>query len=304
MAENGSNILNFARQNAASEIDYMNQWSLRTEILSISHRWPIIVLFILAGALSGWGAARLWPAPYQTTSEMYVGLDVYRWASDPNVIRFTGGVAFNFPDDYKNWQMANLNVIIQTDDVKKEVLRRLRGRESYWLDVNREQLGEMMDVYWRNAGKWRLVINNPQPQHASQAIEVWQQVAIELIQNAIYHARNTMLFDIQLQSIAAQQTRTDISLAAQQEALQQFDQWQTQLSQMTAYQPVADSPRAQLQAIAAANAADTPGWASLLDKLSRSRRPPSSFPKLGHRSPGPPSGRDPAIPANLRTVGN
>ncbi len=255
----------------------MNQWSLRTEILSITHRWPIIVLFILAGSLVGWGASRLWRSPFQATSELYVGLDVYRWAQDPNVLRFTGGVAFNYPDDYKNWQMANLNVIILTDDVKKEVLRRLRERDSYWSDVNREQLSDMMDVYWRNAGKWRLVINNPEPKYALQAVEIWQQVAIELIQTSIFHARNTMLFDIQLQSIAAQQTQTNTTLTAQQEALQQLDQWQGQLSQMETDQPVTEVQRSQIQAIAAANASQAPGWAALLDQLPPAGSRPAAF---------------------------
>jgi len=243
----------------------MNQWSLRTEILTITHRWPVIVVMILIGCLVGWGVARFYPSPYQATSELYVGLDVYLWARDQNVVRFTGGVSFNNPDDYKNWQMANLNVIILTDDVKKEVLRRLRERSSYWLDVNRGQLSEMMNVYWRNAGKWRLVINNPQPQHAAEAVEVWQQVALEVIHTSIFHARNTMLYDIQLQSIAAEQTQTKTDLAAQQDALGKFNQWATQLSEIPADQVVSDEQRSQLLAIASANAGETPGWTSLLN---------------------------------------
>jgi hypothetical protein len=254
----------------------MNQWSLRTEILTITHRWPIIVIFILVGSLLGWGAARISPSPYQAASELSVGIDVYRWAQDQNVIRFTGGVSFNYPDDYKNWQMANLNVIILTDDVTKEVLRRLRERDSYWLDVSREQLGEMMGVYWRNAGKWRIVINNPHPQHALQAVEVWQDVAIELIQTATFHSRNTMLFDIQLQMIAAQQTQTQVNLAAQQEQLQEIDRIQTEIALFSGDQSVPNGLHTQLQTLAAASAKDTPGWRLLLTELPK----PGSQPAL------------------------
>ncbi len=245
----------------------MDQWSLRTEILTITHRWPIIVFFIIVGSLVGWGAARIYPSPYQAAAELYVGLDVYRWAKDQNVLRFTGGVPFNFPDDYKNWQMANLNVIILTDDVKREVLRRLRERDSYWLDVSREQLSDMMEVYWRNAGRWRIVVNNPQPQHAIQAVEIWQDVSIELIQTATFHARNTMLFDIQLQSIASQQNQTQVELAAQQELLQAFGRLQTEIAQISADQAVPVDLHSQLQTLAAASAQDTPGWSILLKEL-------------------------------------
>ena len=255
----------------------MNQWSLRTEILSITHRWPVIVLFILVGSLTGWGVARLWPSPYQATSEIYVGLDPYRWAKDQNVLRFTGGVAFNYPDDYKNWQMANLNVIVLTDDVIKEVLRRLREHDSYWLDVNRQQLSEMMNVYWRNVGKWRLVINNPQPQYAIDAVNTWQQVAIELIQTSIFHARNTMLVDIQLQSIAGQKTQTETELAAQQETLKQLQSWQAQISQMPSGQTITDTQRSQLQALAAVDANDKPGWTRLLDNFPPAGSSPTTY---------------------------
>jgi hypothetical protein len=277
--DRSSNIFAFTRLTAASEIEFMNQWSLRTEILSITHRWPVIVLFILVGSLIGMGVAQIWPSPYQATVELYVGLDPYRWAKDQNVIRFTGGVAFNYPDDYKNWQMANLNVIILTDDVKREVLRRLRERDSYWSDVNRGQLSEMMDVYWRNVGKWRLVINNPQSQYAVEAVDTWQQVAIELIQTSIYHARNTMLLDIQLQSIATQQTQIETKLAAQQETLQQLQQWQSQLSQIPAGQTVSDDQRSQLQAVVAVEAGGTPGWTHLLNNFPPSGSSPAAFQK-------------------------
>jgi hypothetical protein len=255
----------------------MNQWSLRTEILTITHRWPIIVVFILAGSLIGWGVSRIYPAPYQATSEFYVGLDVYRWSQDQNVLRFTGGVSFNYPDDYKNWQMANLNVIILTDDVKREVLRRLRERDSYWLDVSREQLGEMMEVYWRNAGKWRIVINNPQPQYAIQAVEIWQDVGIELIQTATFHARNTMLLDIELQSIAAQQTQTQVELTAQQELLKVIDRMQAEIAQNPANQAVPEALLSQLQAQVAAAAKDTPGWNVLLNDLPVAGSRPAAY---------------------------
>jgi hypothetical protein len=255
----------------------MNQWSLRTEILTITHRWPIIVVFILAGSLIGWGVAQIYPSPYQASSEFYVGIDVYRWAKDQNVLQFTGGVSFNYPDDYKNWQMANLNVIMLTDDVRKEVLRRLRERDSYWLDVSREQLGDMMEVYWRNAGKWRIVINNQQPQRAIQAVEIWQDVGIELIQTATFHSRNVMLLDIQLQSIAAQQTQTQLELAAQQELIQEIERLQTEIAQLSANQAVPQALHSQLQALVAASAKDTPGWNVLLNYLPAAGSQPAAY---------------------------
>jgi len=42
------------------------------------------------------------------------------------------GVKFNNPDDYKNWQMANLNALITSEDVFSLTLDTLKEKNNSW----------------------------------------------------------------------------------------------------------------------------------------------------------------------------
>jgi hypothetical protein len=90
------------------------EWSFRDEILLITHRWPIILLFCLVGSLVGWIISFCSPSPHRATKELYVGLNVYRATEDRNAAEHAG-IQFSNPNDYKNWQMANLNSLIFMD---------------------------------------------------------------------------------------------------------------------------------------------------------------------------------------------
>src|SRR5512137_1897129 len=93
----------------------INEWSLRDEILTISHRWPLIVLFCLAGSLIGFALSYVWPSPHRATKELYVGLNIDQALEDQNAADHAK-IKFYNADDYKNWQMSSLNTLIFADD--------------------------------------------------------------------------------------------------------------------------------------------------------------------------------------------
>ncbi len=255
----------------------MRERSFRNEILAASHRWPIIVLYCLIGALIGYGVARLLPTPYSATAELYVGLDIYRWAQDPNTAKFTGGASFNYPDDYKNWQMANLNVFVQTDEVLKETLDRLRNQDPYWLGINRNQLARMVHVYWRNVGKWRLVVENNDPKKAKQAVNVWRNVVIEKVQNALFRSRETLTQDIQLQAISADQTRTVSRLTRLDTGASQLQALKETVGQQPAAQPIPELLRWQIWSWAASLAGLDPLWNGILNSFPAETAPREDY---------------------------
>ncbi len=188
-----------------------NEWSLRDEILATTHRWPVIVAFGLAGILLGLAAAFAWPAPRQATLELYVGLNVYQVAEDSSVSGVPGitDPQFRFADDYKNWQMENLNSLIYTDSLLDEVLSRLRSQDEAWLQVERAQLKEMLHGYWRNAGEWRLVAEHPDAERAAQAVTTWREVIVEQVGARVDAALESLSLDLKTratQEIQAQAT--------------------------------------------------------------------------------------------------
>jgi hypothetical protein len=218
-----------------------NQWSLREEILTLSHRWPVIILFCLAGAALGWGASRLWPSPHEATAELYVAINVYRALDDRNV-----PIKFNYADDYKNWQMANLNTMIYMDPVTQETLDRLRQQDPYWNNVTRDDLVSMLHVYWRNAGKWRLVADNSRPKYASQAVQAWRDVILEQLSTAIQASQKTMEIDNRLRSVADNQARVISGTVGLQQTSAVFKVSRQALAQQPPAQAVDEAERQKM----------------------------------------------------------
>jgi hypothetical protein len=186
----------------------MNRYeiSLREEILIATHHWHLILLFCLAGSLLGWGLSLLWPSPYRATKELNIGLNVYRAQEDHKAAQLAG-LPFINVDDYKNWQMSNLNSLIYTDVILDKTLERLRSADSYWADENREDLAASLHAYWRNAGKWRLVAEHHDPLRAAQAVAAWQDVVVEEANAAIAASRKLPQIDQQQAALIATQAQ-------------------------------------------------------------------------------------------------
>ena len=257
-----------------------NQWSLREEILTLSHRWPVIILFCLAGAALGWGVSRVWPSPHEATAELYVAINVYRALDDHNV-----PIKFNYADDYKNWQMANLNTMIYMDPVILETLNRLRQQDSYWDNVSQDDLVSMLHVYWRNAGKWRLVADNSQPKRAAQAVQAWQKVVLEQLTVAIQESQKTMEIDNQLQALAQNQANVISGTVGLQQASAAFKVSRQALAQAPSGQVVAEAERQKILAVL-----QNAGARTVVSSLS------ATFPETGSSNGQVVSWLDSAIP--------
>lgn len=239
-----------------------NEWSLRDEILVVTHRWPIILLYCLIGALLGWGISLGWSSPYRASKELYVGLDVSQASMDRNAPEHAGLVFYSI-SDYKNWQMASLNSLVFMDSVINETLERLQMLDGYWTDVAPQQLAGMLHIYWRNAGKWELVAESDNPLRASQAVVVWQDVVVERVNHAVKHSQDTMVLDRQLQSINATQTQVISRTAELNQIRETLNAWQTNTSQYPTDQPLGTTERWALLSLLT-NANLSAAWEPLL----------------------------------------
>lgn len=173
------------------------------EILSATRSWPWIALFCILGSLLGWGVSLVLPTPHRATRELFVGLNVYNSLEGQNRTEYAGIEIVN-ANDFKNWQMASLNTLILKDEVIDATLARLRTLDPYWEGVDRTTLADSLDVYWRNAGKWRLVAENTDPQRAEQAVITWEAVVVERVHSAVLASQRAMVIDLQLRAIAQQ----------------------------------------------------------------------------------------------------
>ena len=252
-----------------------NEWSIRDEILNSTHQWPLVFSFCLVGILIGWGISIFWPTSYRVSKEIYVGINPYQALTDRSASEHAN-VQFNNPDDYKNWQMANLNVLIQTDWMIDETLLNLQNQDDYWKGASREDLARMLKVNWRNAGKWRLVAESDDPSRAAQVLAVWHDTVIKNVQNAVGEAQNTLVLDTQLQSFSSDQTRAISRLA---ELIQLRETVATYLKTASSwhadYQPSQDEYWELWYTVAQTDF--DPAWEPLLEAFPIDGSPASSY---------------------------
>ena len=240
-----------------------NDWSLRDEILTATQHWPWLTLFCLVGCLIGWLVSFIWPTPHRATTELYVGLNVYRSSEDANASEYAGFELVN-ANDYKNWQMASLNTLTTMDEVIQETLLRLQGSDPYWLNVDPAVLGDSLHVYWRNAGKWRLVAEQKDPKHASQAVMAWQEVVLEHVHAAVNESQRAMVLEFQLKSIVESQSQIITNTNKLQQTRAELAGWQAVFTQASPDLPLEDTERWQLWRLITRNDLD-PSWSQLLE---------------------------------------
>ena len=244
----------------------MSDWVLRDEILVASHRWPLILAFILAGSLLGWAAAMLWPAPYQASAEMSVSLDPYRFGDDSYVPAFAN-TEFRNPDDYKHWQMSQLSVLAFSDEYVEETLNRLKGLDPAWETVDVPRLRSMLSVYWRNAGRWRLVARVEDPRLAAQLVEAWRQVILEKSNQAVARSQQIYLLDLEQQAIQAEQLETRLQAEDLLKVQAALSSWLEKVAGSPQGEVLGTAERLPLSALAASAAGLDPGWQGLFAEM-------------------------------------
>jgi hypothetical protein len=206
-----------------------NEWKLRTEILEITHRWPQVLIAFLLGSLLGWGVGLVFPTTHRAQSEIYVA--------------YNGDAVYRNPDDYKNWQFSELDAYLVSNDVLDETLKRLAERDPYWRDVSTEKLREQLRIYWRDAGRWRLVAESREQVHATHLAQTWIDVILEKTGQAAEHAGEVLLLDSQVKAYAreevnlrlhsvrlsqlrnAMQAWRDAQIPRQSQPLERLDRW-------------------------------------------------------------------------------
>jgi len=198
--------------------DPMREWVLRDEILAAFHRWPVIVAFALAGMLLGLVFAYFWPSSYRANVALSVELNPYRVLEDRYIPEFTNAEFRNI-DDYKHWQMLQLSIVVKSDPYLNETLNRLRELDPYWDSIEMQDLREMLDAYWRNAGQWLLVADAENSLGAVEAVETWRDVILNLTNDSITHSRELFNLELILRSLNDELVKNQLQQAALEETL-------------------------------------------------------------------------------------
>lgn len=248
---------------ASSDSPDERTWSLRQALYQATHSWLWLVGLILLGGLLGWVASLIWPPTYQATLEVYVALNPYRAYEDTKFLALARPKYSNL-DDYKNWQMSELESMIYLEEVLAETLERLQQVDPAWQGMSVLDLRQMLRADWRSAGTWSFVAEGKNRTLTAQAAEVWTQVVIEQVENAIQAAQQTILTDQALETAAREQMqiqRRRQQLLSGQERLQD---WRESVAGQAIDQPLLSADRWKVLAIVSGLATFTPAWQKVL----------------------------------------
>lgn len=241
----------------------INEWTLREQVLEISHRWPIPVLAFLVGCLLGWGISYLLPAPYRADTDLSVA--------------YNADAIYRNPDDYKNWQLGQLDALAISPEVLQETLNRLQAGDPSWKQITLPEFQVMATVSYRNTGIWHLQVTSPKPEHATQAVQTWQDVILEQFNQASTKATEMLALDRQLIPLNDTLVRArwrSAELASVKNGLQT---WRGGLAQAASGQPLDEAQRWKAMTLAATAAQLNQAWKELLDQFPTSSAPAQDY---------------------------
>jgi hypothetical protein len=242
----------------------INDWSLRSEVLAISHRWPLPLLAFLVGCILGVGASVFLP----TTFRAETSLDV----------AYNGDLLVRNPDDFKNWQMGQLNLFIESREILGDTLARLRRRDAaYWNGISARDLETHLHVYWRNAGEWRLVAENADAERATLLAEIWRDVAMEKIDLALFHAAGVSRLEAQQRAIARAHVDIKLRLVELAQLRDAMQAWQAASTPDGQSQPLSTLERWRLLDLAGKVADLDMAGAALLEDFPSAEAPAQEY---------------------------
>lgn len=215
----------------------MDHWDPRAEILELSHRWQVIFLLFLVGSLIGWGIGFILPSPYRAETEFYVGFNADAFARNP--------------DDYKNWYLSQIELFAVSDRLLKKTLNRLQDQDEYWSTVSTDQLKPKLGTYWRNAGKWRLVAEWTDREHAYQLGQVWSAVFLEQVSQSIADAYTQIELNAQIGTTSRILVETNLRTLRLMQARKALQTWLQELTPPENSTPLKPLERWRLQTLAA-----------------------------------------------------
>lgn len=241
------------------------KWSLSEEIYRAFHRWPSLAGVILAGCLAGWLISYLMPPYYRAISYIYVALNPYRTYSDTNFLALARPRYSNI-DDYKDWQMTQLESVIYLDQFILETKSRLDELDPDWQAFSVDQLREILEADWRSAGTWSLIANSADAGHAEQAASVWAEVVVEGVDAAVESARQTFMIDQELQAKAELLQELALRKEELETASANLDNLSGEAGLLATDQPLNTRLRLQILSQVTRMAEFSPIWMDLLDK--------------------------------------
>ena len=232
----------------------MKTWRLSTMGRWLLRHWLLGVPLMVVGALLGAALVRwAFPTPYWADSTLYVG--------------FNADAVLRYPEDYKNWELTQLDGFVTSQAVLQPVLEALAASgDAYWQGWTLDDLAAHLQPRWFTAGEWHLHATADTPRHATFLAAVWGKVALDKIHAAIQEGERFLAADRRWRMLETRREAAEAARARLQAARKALEGWLDRLG-------------AGNVAVTAADRAEMAYWASFAE-----------FPEGGQVQPLPSEG--------------
>lgn len=253
----------------------MNEWRLSEQVAFHLHRWPLLLAFVLCGALAGLVIGWIWPAAYEARQEIFVGINALPQAHENPGLDSSYYQLRNL-DDYKNWQMEQLDQFVYTDEVLLATLETLQSSNPAWAGLTTEDLRTVLGAEWRTAGRWQLAATHEIRALAEAAAAAWSAEVEKQTAQAVEQAREMLALDARRQASARARSELLTYQATRQELRNSLN---AELEEMEGRQgeTLDERSRQRLLALVGQAAGFTTAWQAALANFPEPQAPARAY---------------------------
>lgn len=244
----------------------MDSWSFRNEVLRLVNQWYLILAFIIAGGLIGFGITYLVPAPFRATTDLYIGINITRVNEMEYLIPLAKDEPLNL-DDYKNWQLKQVADILSSNLVLGDTLAAINEIDSFGKEISLDELKKALDIYWYDTGTWQLEAVFLDEEMAKRAVQTWLDTGHGKITELLEVSESVAQLDVKLQSVNDEIGTLKRDKAALESFLSSSSEWIGVLEEFSPDDPLNEDISKEFAAWILAYREDDDSWQVPLDNL-------------------------------------
>lgn len=250
----------------------MNEWKLREKLVQFINAWPILIAVFLLSGLIAWGAVHLFPPLQRATADLFIGIDITRVYDVSSLATYAKAEPFNV-DDYKNWQLSQINGIATSERVANLTLEKLRDLDPYWEDVSAAEFQELQDLFWYDVGKWRLQFQAPEKKYALQGVQAWREILLQDLSRLIRESEDVLDFEGRMRASNTSISQLETRVAEMEFLTAEIAAIRGELENADPQQGIDDSTREDLWLLIAGAAEEDVLWEQVLDEIPERDQP-------------------------------
>ena len=224
----------------------MKTWKFRQELLEVIEMWQSLLLFVIIGGLLGFFGSQTLHQSFQAEADMFVGIDVHRVADMAHVIPLAKTEPLNL-DDYKNWQLKQVADITESDQILQDTLKSLKSKDSRWEKEALSDFRQRVEIYWFDAGTWRLQVTHSEKRMAEEAVKTWREVSQKKLGELVSFGEKAAEAEEELRIYVASLSSLKKEIILLEVFLDEIEEWEVAVEQEQGQNLLSETIREELQ---------------------------------------------------------